>query len=419
MISACPSVVVVLALHPTISMVYGRLPPFPQASGNDTVPRPQEPRKPYPYLEKEISFENSRAGVRLVGTLTVPTSGGPFPAVILIPGSGAQDRDGNAVGPVPVIGHKRLLVMADYLTRQGLAVLRMDKRGVGQSTGDLLSTTSADSAMDVLAGVRFLKKRAEIDAKRIGLIGLSEGGTIASIAATKSNNIAFAVLMATPGLVGEQALHLQHAALLRAYGESENAIASNRAVYEKIYAVVKTEKKDSIALAKLSKYRDQQVLEVSDDFKRLETVKLSSQVWLPLITPWYRFLLTYDPTSTLKRMKCPVLVMNGEHDLQVPYKENLSAIETALKAGSNKDYLIVPLPNLNHLFQTSRTGLPSEYSEIDETISGAALEQIIGWIHTHITGHEPTRTRTNSGAFNWRSNLPLMTSRGVVALEQN
>ena len=379
--------VLALAAQPAISMINRMWPSFQQGADNSALPRPQEPKKPYPYLEKEVSFENKRAGVRLVGTLTVPLSGGPFPAVVLIPGSGAQDRDGSAVGAIPVIGHKRLLVMADYLTRQGLAVLRMDKRGVGQSTGDLLSTTSADSAEDLLAGLKFLKNRVEIDAKWIGLIGLSEGGTIASIAATKSNDVAFVVLMATPGLMGEQALHLQHAALLRAYAATDSAIAGNRALYEKIYAVIKTEKKNSIALEKLRKYGNQQVLEVSDDLKRLEPVNLNSHVWLPLITPWFRFLLTYDPNPTLKRIKCPVLVMNGERDLQVPSRENLSTIEAALKAGGNKDYLIVHLPNLNHLFQTSRTGLPSEYSELDETISPAVLKQIFDWINTHTFRH--------------------------------
>jgi hypothetical protein len=389
MISTRTSILLVLTLAalPANSMINRMQPPFRQKSDNSTLVRPQEPKKPYPYLEKEVRFENNRAGVRLVGTLTVPVSGGRFPAVILIPGSGAQDRDGSPVGGAPVIGHKRLLVMGDYLTRQGLAVLRMDKCGVGQSTGDLLSTTSADSANDVVTAVKFLKNRGDIDAKQIGLIGLSEGGTIAPIAATKSNDVAFVILMATPGLVGEQALYLQHAALLRAYGATDTEIAGGRAAYEKIYAVIKTEKENSIALEKLSEYVNQQVIEVSDDLKRLEPVKLDSQFWLPLVTPWYRFLLTYDPYPTLKRMKQPVLVMNGERDLQVPYEKNLSAIEAALKAGGNKDYMIVHLPNLNHLFQTSRRGLPSEYSELDETISPAALRQIFDWIHAHTSGH--------------------------------
>jgi dipeptidyl aminopeptidase/acylaminoacyl peptidase len=378
--------VLTLAALPAGSMTNRMQPPFWQKSDHTHV-RPQEPKKPYPYLEKEISFENKRAGVRLVGTLTVPLSGGHFPAVILIPGSGAQDRDGSPVGVGPVIGHKRLLVMADYLTRQGLAVLRMDKRGVGQSTGDLLSTSSADSASDIVAGVKFLRNHGDIDAKQIGLVGLSEGGTIAAMAATKSNDVAFVILMATPGLVGEKALHLQYAALLRAYGATNTEIVGGRAAYEKIYAVIETEKKNSIALEKLSEYVNQEIIEVSDDLKRLETVKLDSRFWLPLVTPWYRFLLTYDPYPTLKRMKQPVLVMNGERDLQVPYEENLSAIEAALVAGGNKDYMIVHLPNLNHLFQTSRSGLPSEYSELDETIAPAALRQIFDWIHAHTSSH--------------------------------
>jgi pimeloyl-ACP methyl ester carboxylesterase len=346
---------------------------------------PQEPVRPYPYSEKEVWFENKKASVKLAGTLTQPINGGPFPAIILIPGSGAQDRDGSPPPAIAATGHRRLLVIADYLTRRGFGVLRMDKRGVGKSTGDLLSTTSADSAEDVLIGVRYLKSLKEIDPNGIGLVGLSEGGTIAPIAATKSKDIAFVVLMATPGLPGKQALHLQHEALLKAYGASESTIAANRVIYEAIYSVVQKEKKNSAALEKLSSYRGQHVAELSHDLQQLATVELDSQLWLPLLTPWYRFLLRYDPRPTLSQLKCPVLVLNGEHDLQVPYRENLAAIEQALNAGKNRDHMIVHIPDLNHEFQTSLTGRPDEYSTIEETIAPAVLQELQLWLNMHST----------------------------------
>jgi len=343
---------------------------------------PQEPVRPYPYSEKEVWFENKKASVKLAGTLTRPINCGLVPAIILIPGSGAQDRDGSPPA-IAATGHKRLLVIADYLTRRGSAVLRMDERGVGKSTGDLLSTTSADSAEDVLIGVRYLKSLKEIDPNGIGLVGLSEGGTIGPIAATKSKDIAFIVLMATPGLPGRQALHLQHEALLKAYGASESTIAANRVIYEAIYSVVQKEKKNSAALEELSSYRGQHVTELSHDLKQLATVELDSQLWLPLLTPWYRFLLSYDPRPTLSQLKCPVLVLNGEHDLQVPYRENLAAIEQALNAGKNRNHTIVHIPDLNHEFQTSLTGRPDEYSTIEETIAPTVLQELQLWLNVH------------------------------------
>ena len=351
----------------------------------DKVPeavRPQEPKPPYPYDEREVVYENKTAGVKLAGTLTLPKSGGPFPAVLLITGSGPQDRDET------VFGHRPFLVLADYLTRQGIAVLRVDDRGIGKSTGIFAKVTSEDFAGDALAGVEYLKSLKEINPKQIGLLGHSEGGIIAPMVATKSPDVSFIVMMAGTGLTGEQILYLQSALIQKASGVSDEAITKDRKLREQMFAVLK-ENQDSTAtdkklralltdaLAKMSE-KEKQDMGYSPEMLDMSVNQM--------LSPWLRFFLTYDPKPTLMKVKCPVLAINGEKDLQVPPKENLRAIEEALKAGGNKDYTVKELPGLNHLFQTSATGSPMEYSKIEETISPTALTIIGDWIVEHTRG---------------------------------
>ena len=197
--------------------------------------RPQDPKKPYPYLEEEVTLENKPAGVKLAGTLTLPKGKGPFPAVVLITGSGPQDRDES------LLGHRPFLVLADHLTRNGIAVLRCDDRGVGGSTGNTSTSTTADFADDALVGVAFLKARPEIDGKKIGLIGHSEGGVAAPIAATKSTDVAFIVLLAGTGLPGEEILYRQAELILKAAKADEATIRKQRAMQERMFAIVKKE----------------------------------------------------------------------------------------------------------------------------------------------------------------------------------
>lgn len=334
--------------------------------------RPQEPKKPYPYEEEEVIYENKEAGIKLAGTLTIPRLEGPFPAVLLISGSGAQDRNET------ILGHRPFLVLADYLTRLGIAVLRVDDRGVGGSTGDPAQATSEDFAGDVLTGVEYLKGRKEINPKKIGLIGHSEGGIIAPMVAAQSPDVAFIVMMAGTGLTGEEVLYLQGALLAKANGASDGTIAKLRALQERIYAVLKQEKDDAAAAEKLREILTDAGLQLSEEEK--EKMLFSTFMEVIKIIPWYRHLLSSDPKPTLIKVKCPVLAINGEKDLQVSPKENLRAIEQALKAGGNKDYTIKELPDLNHLFQTAETGAVSEYAKIEETISPTVLEVIGDWI---------------------------------------
>ena len=346
------------------------------AQGASPRQRPQEPKRPYPYSELEVIVDNKEAGVKLSGTLTTPNNGGPFPAVLLISGSGPQDRDES------LMGHKPFLVLADHLTRLGVAVLRVDDRGVGRSTGEFLECTSEDFAEDVLACIEFLKGRSAIDPGRIGLIGHSEGGLIAPMVAARSADVAFVVLMAGPGLTGEEIFYLQGASIAKAEGVDDAFTQRNRAAQQRLFAIVKQEsdrgiiekkaRQEIAALMAAMPEAQRKAAEASPSFVENQIVML--------MLPWFRFYLTHDPRTELMKVNCPVLAINGDRDLQVPAAENLSAIAQALKTGGNKDFSTVSLPNLNHLFQTSLTGAISQYHKIEETISPAALSTISDWI---------------------------------------
>ena len=341
------------------------------------VSRPQEPKKPYSYKEEEVSYENEEAVIKLAGTLTLPSSGGPFPAVLLTSGSGPQDRNET------MFGHRPFLVLADYLTCLGMAVLRVDDRGVGGSTGDVLQATSEDFATDVLAGIEYLQAREEIDPEKIGLIGHSEGGIIAPMVASQSRDVAFIVLMAGTGLPGEEILHMQAALIAEAEGASDERIARSRARQQRIFAVLKEEEDHAVAEGKIRKIivdgLQEELTEEEKEAMGDPEAYVESQL-RNILSPWFRHFLTYDPRPTLMKVKCPVLAIIGEKDLQVPPKENLRALEEALAAGGNTNYTIRELPSLNHLFQTAETGAVSEYAKIEETISPTALEMIGDWI---------------------------------------
>ncbi len=348
--------------------------------------RPQEPNKPYPYQEEEVVYENKQAAVKLVGTLTLPSLGGLFPAVLLISGSGPQDRNET------ILGHHPFLVLADYLTRCGIAVLRVDDRGVGKSGGNFTQATSEDFASDVLAGLEYLKSREEINPKQIGLIGHSEGGIIAPMVAVQSSDVAFIILMAGTGLTGEEILYLQTELIARAEGVSDEVIAKNLSLQEQMFTVLKEERDDAVAEKRLRTILEDVIseLELSEKEKEMAEANAEAQI-KSILSPWFRYFLTYDPRPTLMEVKCPVLAINGQKDLQVPPKENLAAIEEALKAGGNKNYTVEELSGLNHLFQTAQTGAISEYARIEETISPTALKIMSDWIL------EQTREKNASG----------------------
>ena len=345
--------------------------------------RPQEPREPYPYDVEEIVCENKEAGVKLAGTLTLPRAKGPFPAVRLIGGSGSLNRDDEC------FGHRTFLVLADYLTRRGLAVLRLDKRGVWKSGGQYENATTEDFANDALASVAYLKSRREIDAGRIGLIGHSEGAMIAPILAAESPDIAFIVMIAGPGVPLDEAMVTQNCLYAEADGAGGDKVAFLRDWYKRFYAVAIDEKDDATATEKIRKMYAE-LTEPQRQMLGWSEAKLNSEIE-EVLSPWHRYLLAFDPNAFLTKVKCPVLAVVGQEDLQVAPAENLSGIAEALKAGGNRNYVVKELPGLNHLLQTAETGAESEYARIEETIAPIALKTIDDWIIEQIS--EPALNR--------------------------
>jgi len=336
--------------------------------------RPQEPKPPYPYRSEEVSFENKAAGIVLAGTLTMPATGSNFTTVILITGSGAQNRDQE------IMGHKPFLVIADYLTRHGIAVLRYDDRGTAKSTGNFATSTTADFAADAESAIAYLKTRKEINQKKIGLIGHSEGGVIAPMIAARSNDVGFIVLLAGSGLRGDALLLLQQELIYRVSGIPETQIAgilkNNAKVMDKV-----TSANGMVSLQEIIDFMTTLRAEFAgvvpggisvDDYIKQYAVGMSS--------PWMQYLLRLDPAPTLEKVKCPVLAINGSKDLQVPPNENLSAISNALKKGGNNRVTTKEYPNLNHLFQTCITGSPAEYATIEQTFSPDVLKDLVEWI---------------------------------------
>lgn len=342
----------------------------------EVIKRPQEPTKPYSYYSEDITFPNSKANISLAGTLTLPKKEGNYPVVILISGSGSQNRDSE------LLGHKPFLVISDYLTKKGIAVLRYDDRGFGQSTGDSKTATSADFATDVESAVAYLKTRKEINLKKIGLMGHSEGGIIAPMVAAKSKDISFIVLLAGTGIQGDKIVLLQQELIAKANGDAETEIKKSVEGNAKVLEMVVQSNNDEKLKSELRNYLNELIKDNSDkEIPQGMTKDQYISLRVSAITnPWMQYFLKYNPQPTLEKVKCPVLAVNGEKDLQVPPKENLIAIKNALIKGGNKNVTTIEFPNLNHLFQESTTGSPSEYATIEQTFSPVALNEITKWI---------------------------------------
>jgi pimeloyl-ACP methyl ester carboxylesterase len=335
-------------------------------------PKPQEPKPPLPYDAIDVTVDGP-AGVKLAGTLTKPRGAGKFPAVVLITGSGPQDRD------EALLGHRPFLVLADSLTRRGIAVLRCDDRGFAKSTGDRKKATTFDFVEDALAQVAFLRSRPEIDPTKIGLIGHSEGGIIAPIAAGRSNDVAFIVMLAGTGLPGEQITAMQQSLIAKTEGVSDATIRQIAEIQSKMVALAKSDS-DPATLQKKARELLAGIPQAERDKMHFSDENVAQSVTL-MSSPWFKTFLTLDPRPYLAKVKVPVLAIGGERDLQVPPKENLKEISTALK--NNHDVTVRELPGLNHLFQHCKTGSPSEYAGIEETFAPAALDVVGEWIVKH------------------------------------
>lgn len=361
--------------------------PLVMARGKYNAPqRPQEPKAPFPYKSQNVAFKSGN--VEIAGTLTLPensSSNKTFPCAILIHGSGPHDRDET------IFNHKPFLVIADYLTKNGIAVLRYDKRGCSKSTGSYRAATSADFADDGIAAVNYLKTCPEIDAKKIGLLGHSEGGIVAPmIAAKHPEDVDYIVLLAASAINGEKILLSQ----IRDLGPEVSTPESTKKDLElarKTYAIIKSEPDNEKATQKVMQLRRDMGVDkpIADEAERTERDK-NVRVGIEILTgPWYRFFLTYEPDNDLRKVKCPVLAINGDKDVQVAADENLPVIKEALESSGNKNVRIEKLENINHLMQTSKTGQPNEYSSLEETVSPKVLELINSWINSIVQKSQP------------------------------
>lgn len=331
------------------------------------IVRPQEPKEPYPYYSEDVSFLNQEDGIKLSGTLSLPENVQHFPVVILISGSGPQDRNEE------IVNHKPFLVLSDYLTRNGIGVLRYDDRGVGKSEGDYSKATSEDLSRDVEAAIKYLQSRKDIDANKIGLIGHSEGGIIAPMVAQNSKDVKFMVLLAGPGLRGDKIMLLQKKVLEEKRGADELVVEKGQETFKGAYDIILASGENDDLKTLLKEY-------FSNSFKNSLSENQISSLVESITTPWMQYFLKHDPSKILEKTEIPVLALFGKKDVQVPAKENAEILRASLEKAGNKNVKVMELENLNHLFQESETGLPNEYSKIEQTISPKVLDIISSWI---------------------------------------
>ena len=326
--------------------------------------RPQDPQPPFNYRAEEVTFTNKKEGNTLAGTLTIPEGDGPFPALVLVSGSGQQNRDEE------LMNHRPFWVIADYLSRRGVAVLRYDDRGMGGSTGEVLNATSMDFSYDAEAAFNFLLNRKEINASQVGILGHSEGGIINFMVAERRPEVAFLVSLAGPAVNGIEVLKEQQAAILRAQGMTEEMVQFSGNANAQMFDII----------------------EASNDRVEADTLlrqllkgwgyneELTEQTVGQMASPWMYYFLKYDPTDAIVKTNCPALLLNGSKDLQVLASQNLPAYEKIIAEHGKTNLTLREMPDLNHLFQHSETGSPTEYVEIEETISPEVLEAIVEFV---------------------------------------
>ena len=330
--------------------------------------RPQYPTAPFPYDSEEVTVASGE--VKLAGTFTHPKQGGPFAAILLVTGSGPQDRDET------VFNQKPFLVISDFLTRAGYAVLRLDDRGTAKSTGDFSAAGLPEFTGDALASVAWLKARPDV--KRIGILGHSEGGMVGPLAAVRSDDIAFVIMLAGPAQPFDELLAEQSEGLMRAAGAAESTIQESLEIQRQVIAILRQEPDRVKARERLR--------QVAAD-QKAKNPQLAAQFEAGsarLLTPEILSAFAYSPAETLAKLRCPVLALFGGKDLQVPADSNLRAAAAAFTAGHVASFTLVKLSGLNHLFQTAKTGNITEYAQSEETISPRALDTIAAWLRMNV-----------------------------------
>jgi len=357
-----------------------------------TINRPQTPRPPFPYRSEDVEYDNADRSIHFGATFTVPLPdpntnyfrAPVYPTVLLITGSGKQDRDET------IFDHKSFAIIADHLTRQGIAVLRVDDRDMGKTTGNFNTSTSADFAKDIEAGLDYLKSRQDVDLNNIGLLGHSEGGMIAPMVASKRSDVKFIVLLAGPGVKISELMEQQSVDVAAAGGTPVNYLDKYRLLYRKLVNTIVNEPDTVTAFSK--------AVVVFDDWRKDKDIflvksttgvtdeksktKFIQTFVKQLSTPWFRYFMKFDPAEYLTKLSCPVLALNGEKDIQVSAKPNLAAIKTALEKNNNKNFKTMEIPGLNHLFQHCKKCSADEYSELEESFDTGSLSIISNWIKT-------------------------------------
>lgn len=334
--------------------------------------RPQEPIRPFPYTEREVQIA-SVPGVTLAGTLTLPRGAGPFPAVVMVSGSGAQDRDET------MFLHRPFAVIADALARKGIATLRYDDRGTAQSTGSFAGSTTEDFSRDAEAAVAFARSAPEISKAQVGLLGHSEGGLVAPMVAARSNAVSFVILLAAPAVRFDSLSVLQNRASLVAMGASAQAATDREPLLRSIYsAVIASTDSAQLATRMLAALRAEYLR--SPAGMPMPSAADAARLQRMYSAPWRNFLMRYDPIPALQKLRVPVLALNGTKDVQVPAAENLRAIQSAIGASGQRDITVIALPELNHFFQHAGNGTMSEYLLIEETFAPEAIRAITDWL---------------------------------------
>ena len=326
--------------------------------------RPQDPQPPFHYQIEEVTFVNEKEGNTLAGTLTIPEGEGPFPAMVLVSGSGQQNRDEE------LMNHRPFWVIADYCARHGIAVLRYDDRGIGGSDGEVKNATSMDFSYDAEAAFDYLRNRKEINATKVGILGHSEGGVINFMVSARRPEVAFLVSLAGPSVNGIEVLKEQQAAILRASGMTEEMVQFNGNANAQMFNIIETsndrEEADTLLRQLLKGWGYNE--------------ELTEQTVGQMASPWMYYFLRYDPTDAIVKTNCPALLLNGTKDLQVIASQNLPGYEKIIADYGKTNLSLHELPDLNHLFQHCETGSPNEYFEIEETISTEVLEMIVGFV---------------------------------------
>ena len=347
------------------------------------INRPQTPQPPFAYHSEDVIYSSKDASIQYGATITIPKTGaGPFPALILITGSGQQNRDEE------LFGHKPFAVLADYLTKQGYAVLRVDDRGVGKTTGKADMATSKDFAEDVKVGLDYLKSREEVDKTKLGMLGHSEGGMIAQLVAAERSDIAFVISLAGPGQKITELMADQGRAVMQSSGLSKQTVDAAAAFSSALVPAVIKAKSDSAARVAAKAIFDAWAKKTPQEMVQATTGISSEKDLNDMVdvyrSPWMMYFFQYDPAPYISKMKGKVLVLNGEKDIQVASKPNLTGWRSSLAKSGVKKYDIMELKGLNHLFQHCKTCTVPEYAQLEETFAPEALEAIGAWLKANI-----------------------------------